>query len=62
MIMGKEDILKCLEFRKKCKVIAVHMDAINHCMHSRAMCREFFQEKKIEDKTFIPEDGEIIKL
>ena len=62
MIMGKEDILKCLEFYNKCKVIAVHMDAINHCMHSRAMAREFVKEKKIEDKVFIPEDGEKVKL
>ena len=62
MIMGKEDILRCLEFHKKCKVIAVHMDAINHCMHSRAMTREFVKEKKIEDKAFVPEDGEKIKM
>ena len=62
MIMGKEDILRCLEFHNKCKVIAVHMDAINHCMHTRAMAREFVKEKKIEDKVFIPEDGEKVKL
>ena len=62
IIMGKEDTLKCVEFHDKCKVIAVHMDAINHCMHSRAMVREFVKEKKIEDKVFIPEDGEKIKL
>ena len=62
MIMGKEDVLKCIEFHNKCKVIAVHMDAINHCMHSRAMVREFVKEKKIEDKVFIPEDGEKVKL
>ena len=62
MIMGKEDILKCVEFHNKCKVIAVHMDAINHCMHSRAMVREFVKEKKIEDKVIIPEDGENVNL
>ena len=62
MIMGKEDILKCVQFYDKCKVIAVHMDAINHCMHTRAMAREFVKEKKIEDKVFIPEDGEKVKL
>jgi hypothetical protein len=38
------------------------MDAINHCMHTRAMAREFVKEKKIEEKTFIPEDGEIVKI
>ena len=62
MIMGKEDVLKCVEFHNKCKVIAVHMDAINHCMHTRAMVREFIKEKKIEDKVFVPEDGEIVNL
>ena len=62
MIMGKEDVLKCVEFYEKCKVIAVHMDAINHCMHTRAMVRDFVKEKKIEEKVIIPEDGEIVKL
>ena len=62
MIMGKEDILKCLEFHNKCKVIAVHMDAINHCMHSRAMVREFIKEKKIEDKPLNVEKKNLIDL
>ena len=62
MIMGKDDILKCVEFHNKCKVIAVHLDAINLCMHSRAMVREFVKEKKIEDKVIIPEDGENVNL
>ena len=44
------------------KSIAVHMDAFNHWMHSKAMVREFVKEKKIEDKVFIPDDGEKIKL
>lgn len=62
MIMGKEDTLKCVQFYDKCKVIAVHMDSINHCMHTRAIVREFVKEKKIEDKVIIPEDGETVKL
>ena len=31
-------------------------------MHTRAMAREFVKEKKIEDKVFIPDDGEKVKL
>ena len=61
VIMGKEDTLKYIEFHDKCKAIAVHMDAINHCMHSRSMVREFVKEKKIEDNVLFPEDGEKIK-
>ena len=62
MIMGKEDILKCVQFHDKCKVIAVYMDAISHCMHTRAMVRDFIKDKKIEDKVIVPNDGEVIKL
>lgn len=62
MIMGKEDVLKCVQFYDKCKVIAVHMDAINHCMHSRTDVRDFVKEHQIQDKVFIPDDGEFVNI
>ena len=38
------------------------MDAINHCSLKRKMLREFVKEKKLEEKVFIPDDGECIKF
>ena len=62
MIMGKEDVLKCVEFHKKCKVIAVHMDAINHCICTKAIMRKFVEENKLGDRVLVPSDGETLTL
>ena len=62
LIMGKDDVVTCTNFAKNSKVICVHMDAINHCSLKRYMLRDFVKEKKLEDKVFIPDDGESIKF
>lgn len=62
IIMGKEDVEKIYHQSPKAKIIAVHMDAINHCMLSRAELRKFVKEKNFTDRVFIPNDGEKIKF
>ena len=49
------DTIECL---KKFKVSGV----IHSFSGSLEMAREFVKEKKIEEKSIIPEDGEIVKL
>ncbi|MFV5700692.1 MBL fold metallo-hydrolase [Flavobacterium sp. XS2P12] len=47
----------------KAKVIAVHMDALDHCFTTRASLKKKAAEVKIGiDKLLIPEDGEVITL
>lgn len=62
LIMGTDDVKKCYEFTKKAKIITVHMDAINHCVCSREMMRKFVDENKLNDRVFIPKDGEVLNL
>ena len=62
LIMGKDDVVTCCNFAPNSKIICVHMDAINHCSLKRKMLREFVKEKKLEEKVFIPDDGECIKF
>lgn len=62
LIMGCEDIETCYNFSKKAKIVAVHMDAINHCVCTRDVMRKFVEEKKLGDRVLIPNDGECIKL
>ena len=39
-------------------LIAVHMDAINHCMTTRADLAAYLAKERLKDKVLIPLDGE----
>ncbi len=40
LIMGTADVKKCYDFCKSVKIITVHMDAINHCICTKAIMRK----------------------
>jgi len=44
------------------KVIAVHLDAFNHCLTTREILREAVLKEGLSGKVIIPEDGELIDL
>lgn len=57
IIMGKEDVLRATEAAPSATIVATHMDAINHMAQTRKELREYVQEKGIEERVEIPEDG-----
>lgn len=62
IIMGKEDVLRTHQTLPNATVVASHMDALNHCLLSRAALRDYVAEKSIEAHVLIPEDGEMMSL
>lgn len=62
MIMGKEDVLRVHKILPDAIIIAVHMEAINHCILSRKELTEYVMSNGISDKVIIPDDGQIIKF
>lgn len=58
IIMGKEDTLRTLQILPTATIVTSHMEAINHCLLTRAELREYTLEQGIEDKVLIPADGE----
>jgi len=58
IIMGKEDTLRTLQILPTATIVTSHMEAINHCLLTRAELREYTQQQGIEDKVLIPADGE----
>ena len=42
------------------KVIAVHLDAFNHCLTTREILKEAVSKKGLSDKVMIPADGEMM--
>lgn len=64
LIMNEKDVVSMIkESPAKCRFIAVHMDAIDHCQTTRSILRNEADKTGItKDKLIIPADGETIKL
>ncbi|MBC3269023.1 MBL fold metallo-hydrolase [Pseudomonas sp. SWRI81] len=57
IIMGEEDVLRATQVAKDAKIVAVHMDAINHMSLTRDELRSYVQKHGIESRVDIPADG-----
>ena len=62
IIMGKDDVLRASQASPDATVVATHMDAINHMFQSRKELRQYVQEKRIQDRVEIPEDGATVNF
>ena len=60
IIMSKNDVVKLAQLNPKIKIIAVHMEAVNHCTVSREDIENIAKENNIQDRVFAPKDGEIL--
>lgn len=56
--MNNKDIIKLSKTNKKSKVIAVHMDSINHCLDTREKLNKLVKPKNL----IVPKDGEILTV
>lgn len=57
IIMGEDDVLRASRAAKNAKIVAVHMDAINHTSLTRDALRTYVEKQGIESRVDIPEDG-----
>jgi L-ascorbate metabolism protein UlaG (beta-lactamase superfamily) len=62
IIMGKEDTYRATQQAPNAKIIAVHMDAINHMSLTREQLAEYVRTKGIQEKVLIPLDGETLSF
>ena len=63
LLMNETEALSLVQENTDAKVIAVHMDAIDHCMTTRASLHQKANELEISnDRLLIPTDGEAINL
>lgn len=61
LLMRLEDILKFVKNAPH-KVIANHLEAVNHCPTTRVGLREEVRKINLSDKVFIPQDGESMEF
>lgn len=56
--MNAQDITKVCHTAPSASIIAVHMEAINHCLLTREALRQRLKEKGLDTRVQIPKDGE----
>ena len=61
IIMGQEEALQVASFSKG-KIIANHLEALDHCPVTRKSLQNEATKRKFDDRFFVPEDGESIEL
>lgn len=57
LVMGKEDVYELHKAAPDAKIIAVHMESVNHWGLSRADLKGFINEKGIAANVSVPDDG-----
>jgi L-ascorbate metabolism protein UlaG (beta-lactamase superfamily) len=60
--MTAEDVVQVCRAQPQARVIAVHMEAVNHCLLTRRQLRERLEQAGVSAQVIIPADGEIITL
>jgi len=60
--MTAEDVARVCRARPQMRVIAVHMEAINHCLLTRAELSVSLSEAGLLAPVSIPDDGTLIQL
>ncbi|MCM3667225.1 MBL fold metallo-hydrolase [Mesobacillus subterraneus] len=58
LVMGIDDVYEVHKAAPNAKIIASHMEAVNHWTLSRKELKEFIEEKGIFSSVFVPNDGE----
>lgn len=62
IIMGKEDTYRATQKAPDAKIVAVHMDAINHMSLTRKQLATYVKAQGIQEKVLIPLDGETLSF
>jgi L-ascorbate metabolism protein UlaG (beta-lactamase superfamily) len=58
LVMGKDDVYEVYKAAPDAKIIAVHMEAVNHWALSREELKNFANEKGISSNVLVPDNGE----
>lgn len=60
--MTADDVIKTCQSASKAQIVAVHMEAINHCLLTRADLAFQLEADRVLDQVSIPEDGDWVKI
>ena len=56
--MTAVDVQQVIQAAPASRVVAVHMDNVNHCLLTREALRGFLTDRKLNDRCLVPADGD----
>jgi L-ascorbate metabolism protein UlaG (beta-lactamase superfamily) len=62
IIFGKEDVLKVHRLLPEAKIVATHMEAINHCLLTRNELLDYVSDNQVHGIVNAPADGESVSF
>jgi len=60
--MTAADVVAVAGHAPEAIVVAVHLEAVNHCLETRADLRQRLREESLEGRVTVPEDGALVPL
>jgi L-ascorbate metabolism protein UlaG (beta-lactamase superfamily) len=60
--MTADDVLAVAAHAPQATVVAVHLEAVNHCLETRADLHQRIQAEGLQDRVTVPEDGALVAL
>ncbi len=62
LVMTTEDVVALARHAPAARVVAVHLEAINHCLETRADLHQRLHEEGLTGQVTVPEDGAVVPL
>jgi L-ascorbate metabolism protein UlaG (beta-lactamase superfamily) len=62
IVMDADDVVAVARRVPEARVIAVHLDAINHCVQTRADLHQRVHEQELTERVTVPEDGAAVPI
>jgi L-ascorbate metabolism protein UlaG (beta-lactamase superfamily) len=62
IVMDLDDVVAVARRVPDARVIAVHLDAINHCVQTRADLHQRLHDEDLVERVTVPEDGAAVPV
>jgi L-ascorbate metabolism protein UlaG (beta-lactamase superfamily) len=62
IVMTADDVVAVARHAPEARVIAVHLEAVNHCLLTRADLHQRLHDEGLADRVTVPEDGSEVPL
>jgi L-ascorbate metabolism protein UlaG (beta-lactamase superfamily) len=60
IIMDQHDLARVAQAAPQAAIVASHLEAVNHCVLSRAALRDFLSAQGLAGRVLVPEDGDTL--
>jgi L-ascorbate metabolism protein UlaG (beta-lactamase superfamily) len=62
LVMTVDDVVAVARYAPDAHVVAVHLEAINHCLETRADLHQRLHDEGLTSQVTVPEDGSVVPL